>query len=85
MSDESSPAYPGWKVAVAAFTGVMVSFAAIVPYTFSQFLDPLHNAFGWQREPISNAFAIAAMTVALFSPGIGMLLDRFPPRRIILP
>ena len=34
---------------------------------------------------MSNAFAIAAITVALFSPGIGMLLDRFPPRRIILP
>lgn len=82
---ETSPLYPGWKVAIAAFVGVMVSFAAIVPYTFSQFLDPLHAAFGWQREPMSNAFAIAAMTVALFSPGIGMLLDRFPPRRVILP
>ncbi len=82
---ETSPSYPGWKVAGAAFAGVMVSFAAIVPYTFSQFLDPLHAAFGWGREPMSNAFAIAAMTVALFSPGIGMLLDRFPPRRIILP
>lgn len=82
---ETSPSYPGWKVAAAAFVGVMVSFAAIIPYTFSQFLDPLHAAFGWGREPMSNAFAIAAMTVALFSPGIGMLLDRFPPRRIILP
>ena len=82
---ENSPSYPGWKVAAAAFVGVMVSFAAIVPYTFSQFLDPLHAAFGWQREPMSNAFAIAAMTVALVSPGLGMLLDRFPPRRIILP
>ena len=82
---ETSAAYPGWKIVIAAFVGVMVSFAAIVPYTFSQFLDPLHAAFGWQREPMSNAFAIAAMTVALFSPGIGMLLDRFEPRRIILP
>ena len=82
---ETSLSYPGWKVAIAAFVGVMVSFAAIVPYTFSQFLDPLHAAFGWQREPMSNAFAIAAITVAFFSPGIGMLLDRFPPRRVILP
>ena len=82
---ESSLGYTGWKVGLAAFAGVMVSFAAIVPYTFSLFLDPLHAAFGWQREPMSNGFAIAAMTVAFFSPGIGMLLDRFPPRRIILP
>ena len=84
-TDESSIHYPGWKVGLAAFVGVMVSFAAIMPYTFSLFLEPLSKAFGWHREAISNAFGIAAMTVAVFSPGIGSLLDRFPPRRIIIP
>jgi hypothetical protein len=29
-------------VLAAAFIGVMVSFAPIIPYTFSVFLDPLH-------------------------------------------
>src|SRR5579864_7787570 len=82
---ESSIRYPGWGVCVAAFVGVMVSFAAIMPYTFSLFIEPLAKAFGWHREAISSAFGIAAITVSVFSPGIGMLLDRFPPRRIILP
>ena len=82
---ESSFTYPGWLVVLAAFTGVMVSFAAMVPYTFSLFLEPLEGAFGWKREAISQAFAIAALTVAAVSPGIGSLLDRLPPRRIILP
>jgi predicted MFS family arabinose efflux permease len=82
---ESSLLYPGWKVLFAAFIGVMVSFAPIVPYTFSLFLDPLHAAFGWKREAMGAAFAIAAITVSLVSPVIGILLDRFPPRRIILP
>jgi predicted MFS family arabinose efflux permease len=63
----------------------MVSFAPIVPYTFSLFLNPLHAAFGWKREAIGGTFALAAITVALLSPFIGLLLDRFPPRRIILP
>jgi MFS family permease len=84
-TDESSLAYAGWRVVTAAFFGVMVSFAAVVPYTFSLFLAPLHEAFGWKREAISLAFGIAAMTVAVCSPAIGYLLDRFPPRRIILP
>lgn len=83
--DENSIRYPGWGVCLAAFVGVMVSFAAIMPYTFSLFIEPLSKAFGWHREAISNGFAIAAITVAVFSPGIGTLLDRFPPRRIILP
>lgn len=62
-----------------------MSFAPIVPYTFSLFLNPLHAAFGWKREAIGGTFALAAITVALVSPGIGVLLDRFAPRRIILP
>jgi MFS family permease len=82
---EDSIRYAGWAVCLAAFVGVMVSFAAIMPYTFSLFIAPLSKAFGWHREAISSAFGIAAITVAVFSPGIGMLLDRLPPRRIILP
>ncbi|HZZ37531.1 MAG TPA: MFS transporter [Acidobacteriaceae bacterium] len=84
-SDEGSLHYAGWGVLAGAFTGVMVSFAPIVPYTFSLFLDPLHASFGWKREAMGGAFALAAITVALVSPLIGLLLDRFPPRRIILP
>jgi MFS family permease len=83
--NESSIHYAGWSVAAAALVGVMTSFAPIVPYTFSLFLNPLHAAFGWKREAIGGTFALAAITVALVSPGIGALLDRFAPRRIILP
>jgi MFS family permease len=82
---EGSPFYEGWRVVAAAFIGVMVSFGAVVPYTFSLFLTPLNEAFGWKREAISLAFGITAMTLAICSPGIGHLLDRYPPRRIILP
>lgn len=82
---ESSIHYAGWGVVAAAFAGVMVSFAPIIPYTFSLFLAPLHTAFGWKREAIGGTFALAAITVALVSPLIGVLLDRFPPRRVILP
>ncbi len=85
VDEEISLKYPGGGVLAAAFVGVMVSFAPIVPYTFSLFLDPLHAAFGWKRGAMGGAFALAAITVALVSPLIGILLDRFPPRRIILP
>ena len=37
IADESSPGYAGWRVCLAAFVGVMFSFAAMVPYTFSLF------------------------------------------------
>ena len=82
---ESEIAYPGWRIVLAGFFGVMVSFAAIVPYTFGLFLKPLAASFGWHREATSAGFSIAALTLAAASPGLGFLLDRYSPRRIILP
>jgi len=83
--DESRIDYPGWKIVLAGFFGVMVSFASIVPYTFGLFLKPLAESFGWHREATSAGFSIAALTLAAASPGLGFLLDRYNPRRIILP
>jgi MFS family permease len=82
---ESSLTYPGWQIVLAGFFGVMVSFAAIVPYTFGLFIKPLAAEFHWGRGAISAGFTIAALTVAAASPGLGFLLDRFGPRRIVLP
>ena len=83
--DERSLRYAGWRVALAASGCVFVSFASLLVFTFSVFLKPLTREFGWSRESASLAFAIAAMTVAVCSPPLGFLLDRYPARRIMLP
>jgi cyanate permease len=77
--------YYGWKVVLAAGLGVMVGFGSLFVYTFSVFLKPLSAQFGWSREAISAGFGLAAVTVGVCSPVLGRALDRFPPRRIILP
>jgi MFS family permease len=82
---ETSPRYEGWRVAAASAAGVFVSFASLLVYTFGVFLKPLTVEFGWSREAVSAAFGIAAMTVAVCSPPLGLLLDRVAPRRVILP
>jgi MFS family permease len=76
---------PGWRVVLAAYFGVMVSFGSLLVFTFGIFVKPLSASFGWSRESISAAFGFAAMTVAIVSPGLGHLLDRYGPRRVILP
>jgi predicted MFS family arabinose efflux permease len=72
-------------VLVTACCGVFVSFASILVYTFGVFLKPLAGEFHWSRTQVSLAFTLAALTVAVCSPFLGRLLDRFPARRIILP
>jgi len=85
IQSESSLAYPGWRVVLAGFLGVMGSFAVIVPYTFGLFLKPLSQEFAWQRGSISAGFSIAALMIAAASPWLGLLLDRYNPKWIVLP
>jgi MFS family permease len=77
--------YYGWRVVLAACFGVMAGFGSLFVYTFTVFVKPLGVEFGWSREAISSGFAIAAVTVGLCSPLLGRWIDRFGPRRIILP
>lgn len=83
--DEGAWSYPGRRVALAAGFGVFVSFASLLVYTFGIFLKPVAQQFGWSRQEVSLAFGIAAMGIAVCSPLIGHLLDRFGVRLVILP
>jgi len=46
-------------------------------------VKPLQQEFGWNREQVSRAFSLAAISVAICSPFLGKLFDRFEPRKII--
>ncbi len=83
--DESDFRYYGWRVVVAAGLGVMVGFGSLFVYTFGVFVKPLQAQFGWSREAISSGFGFAALAVAFCSPTLGHWLDRYGPRRVILP
>ncbi len=82
---ESDRGYYGWRVVLASSLGVMVGFGCLFVFTFSVFVKPLASEFGWSREAISRGFAIAALTLAFCSPTLGRWLDRYGPRRIVLP
>ncbi len=77
--------YYGWRVVMASSLGVMVGFGSLFVYTFSVFMKPLGAQFGWSREAISSGFGFAALSMAVCSPVLGHLLDRYGPRRVILP
>lgn len=82
---ESDPGYYGWRVVLAACFGVMAGFGSLFVYTFAVFVKPLGAEFGWSREAISRGFGLAAITLGVISPLLGRWIDRFGPRRIILP
>jgi predicted MFS family arabinose efflux permease len=73
----------GWKVAVAAMAGF--SLSATFTFTFGAFIQPLEAEFGWSRGDIALGMSVITLVGALLSPPIGMLVDRWGPRRLGVP
>jgi MFS family permease len=84
QASSAAPSRPALVLA-SACCGVFVGFGSLLIFTFGVFLKPLTAAFGWSRTEVSFAFTLTALTVAVSSPVLGRLLDRYPARRIILP
>ena len=80
---EESLLYPGWRVVVVCQLGVLTGIATIFFTIFTLFIRPWQYDFGWSREQISQAFSLAAISVAICSPFMGRLFDRFEPRKLI--
>lgn len=85
MHDEARWTYHGWRIVLAAFFGVFAGFGTLVFYAFGLFIKPLTTEFGWNRETVSGAFGAASLSIAVFSPIAGRLLDRLGARRVLLP
>jgi MFS family permease len=76
-----SKAY-GWVVVAAAFTLMLVGFAAA--YSFAAFFGAFEQQFGARRGDIALVFSVAAFLWFLCGAPGGMLADRFGARRVAL-
>lgn len=74
-----------FQVLAAACLGVFAGFGSLFIFTFGVFLKPLSATFGWSRTEVSAGFLAAVLAVAVCSPILGRLFDRYPARRIIIP
>src|SRR5687767_14760322 len=71
-----------WLLIVTVWLTLGVAFGLM--FSFSVFLVPLLEEFGWSRGLAAGAFSLSAVVQGLLSPAIGALVDRFGARRLIL-
>jgi MFS family permease len=74
--------YGWWMVLVTAIG--LTAGPILVTGTFGLFVKPLAETFGWSRGAISLGFSIVAGFASLAAPVVGLLADRFGPRKVIL-
>ena len=75
--------YYGWIIVGIAFLSMVFWFG--IRSVFSVFYAELLEEFAWSRGGAAGVQATALITYTIMAPVIGTLIDRFGPRRVIVP
>ena len=70
----------GWPVILGAILCYALSVVAVPIYTNGVFLVELQKEFGWSRAQISLGGTLQTLTLAVMSPVVGLIADRFGMR-----
>ena len=73
--------YYGWVIAVACFLGSLVVFG--MSYSYGVFADHLAESFTASRARVSAVYGVHTFVLFFGSPFIGVLVDRYGPRRTL--
>ena len=72
----------GWWIVVAAFI-IILFIAGSMFQNFTAYFEQIANEFGWSYAEVSLGFSLRSMAMGLLAPIVGLLVDRFGPRRLI--
>lgn len=75
--------FRGWWIVLACFF-ISLYVGAVVFFGFTAFFKPLIKEFGWSYTQISFASSLRGLEMGIFAPLVGVLVDRFGSRKLII-
>ena len=72
----------GWGILLAATIGTAVTGASFA--VTGTMMNPLHMAYGWSRGEITFALTIASVLMAIAHIPVGVMIDRYGPRSVLV-
>ena len=73
----------GWYILAAAI--ILTAYnSSIFIYGFTAFITPMATTFGWSYAQLSLASSIRGLETGTLDPIVGIMVDRWPARRLML-
>ncbi|MFC1930564.1 MFS transporter, partial [Chloroflexota bacterium] len=82
LNQKQHRVFYGWWV-IGACILISVCTGGFIHYGFSAMLEPIANKFGWSYAQISVAASIRGLETGLLAPLLGVLVDRWGPRKLM--
>jgi len=74
--------YQGWVVVIAVMLTLAISSGG--RFLFGVVLKPVSDEFGWGRAELALAVTISVIALSFLQPVVGLLVDRFGSRPILI-
>ncbi len=72
----------GWWVVGASFL-ISLYTAGVIHFGFTAVFEPIADEFGWSHAQISMAASLRGLETGLLAPIVGILVDRWGPRKLV--
>jgi MFS transporter, OFA family, oxalate/formate antiporter len=72
----------GWWIVGAGFL-MAVFIGAFIYYGFTAVFEPIASEFGWSYAQVSFAASLRGLEMGLLAPVVGLLMDRWGPRKLV--
>jgi MFS family permease len=82
MEAKHRKVFYGWWIVGAGFL-IAVFIGGFIYYGFTAVFEPIASDFGWSYAQVSFAASLRGLEMGLLAPIVGLLMDRWGPRKLV--
>jgi MFS family permease len=82
MKAKNHKVFYGWWIVTAGFF-IAMYIGGCINYGFTAVFEPIASDFGWSYAQVSFAASLRGLEMSLLAPVVGLLMDRWGPRRLV--
>jgi len=85
MAERSRLLESPWWIVVGSTIALIVGNGPVGLFSVGVFLKPITVEFGWERATMTGAYGVSTVFSAICVPIVGMMIDRWGIKRVMLP